>query len=312
MGLFNRAEQRLERAVNGVFARVFKSEVQPVEIASAIRRAMDQRAAVLGRGRTIVPNLFAVELSASDYEHLTAYVDELTDELVASALEHADTQRYTPGGPVNVSFTSSTELETGVFQLRTSTAKAAASPSQQLKPQHAPSVPPQDRMPQDRMPQQAPFQEPVRMPQPQQGAPAPQSWDSGHGAPAPQLPGPGAGQTDATSHFPAEAPTPPPRRPANRPWLDIDGQRYPLLGAITVLGRDDSADVVLDDPGISRRHSEIRVTSDGPHLLSSLRDLHSTNGTYVNGDPVTSRRLADGDRITVGRTALTFRTGERR
>ena len=50
MGLFDRVEQRLERAVNGAFARAFKSEVQPVEIASAIRRAMDDRAAVLGPG----------------------------------------------------------------------------------------------------------------------------------------------------------------------------------------------------------------------------------------------------------------------
>ncbi len=68
MGLFDRVEQRLERAVNGAFARAFKSEVQPVEIASAIRRAMDDRAAVLGQGRTIVPNLFTVELSDTDYD----------------------------------------------------------------------------------------------------------------------------------------------------------------------------------------------------------------------------------------------------
>ncbi|MGN6300169.1 MAG: FhaA domain-containing protein, partial [Angustibacter sp.] len=47
MGLFDRVEHRLERAVNGVFARAFKSEVQPVEIASAIRRAMDDRAAIV-------------------------------------------------------------------------------------------------------------------------------------------------------------------------------------------------------------------------------------------------------------------------
>ena len=68
MGLFDRVEQRLERAVNGAFARAFKSEVQPVEIASAIRRAMDDRAAVVGHGRTFVPNLYTVELSETDFE----------------------------------------------------------------------------------------------------------------------------------------------------------------------------------------------------------------------------------------------------
>ena len=100
MGLFDRVEQRLERAVNGAFARAFKSEVQPVEIASAIRRAMDDRAAVLGHGRTIVPNLFTVELSESDYDRLSAYDEELEKELVAAAQEHAESQRYQPGGPL--------------------------------------------------------------------------------------------------------------------------------------------------------------------------------------------------------------------
>ncbi|MBK6302333.1 MAG: FHA domain-containing protein [Actinomycetales bacterium] len=114
---------------------------------------------------------------------------------------------------------------------------------------------------------------------------------------------------------PAPAPAPPaklPRiNPAQRPWLDIDGERYPLLGSLTVIGRDATADVILDDPGISRRHSEVRVTHDGPHLVSSIRDLASTNGTFVNGERIASTRLIDGDQITVGRTAITFRAGKR-
>jgi pSer/pThr/pTyr-binding forkhead associated (FHA) protein len=69
--------------------------------------------------------------------------------------------------------------------------------------------------------------------------------------------------------------------------------------------------VVLDDPGISRKHSEIRVTSDGPHLVTSIRDLGSTNGTFVDGDRITSHRLEEGDRITVGRTTITFHAGRR-
>jgi hypothetical protein len=108
-----------------------------------------------------------------------------------------------------------------------------------------------------------------------------------------------------------EPPTRSRSHPAQRPWLDVDGDYYPLLAAITVLGRDNSADVVLDDPGISRQHTEIRVTSDGPHLIANIRDLGSTNGTFVNGERVTSQRLKDGDRINVGRTALTFRSERR-
>ena len=274
MGLFDRVEQRLERAVNGAFARAFKSEVQPVEIASAIRRAMDDRAAVVGHGRTFVPNLYTVELSETDYERLSAYDEELEKELIAAAQEHAESQRYQPGGPLQVLFSAADDLETGVFRLRTSTARHTGSTgaSRTVAPEPAP---------------------PAAQPAPRHTPPA----DDG---------------LEATALHAPVAP-PPPRRvnPADRPWLDVDGERYPLMGAITVLGRDDSADIVLDDPGISRRHSEIRVTSDGPHLVASIRDLNSTNGTFVNSERISSQRLADGDRITVGRTTVTYRAGRR-
>jgi len=120
----------------------------------------------------------------------------------------------------------------------------------------------------------------------------------------------GAPASPVAHHEPA-ASTRQRSHPAQRPWLDIDGDHYPLLAAITILGRDNTADVILDDPGISRQHTEIRVTNDGPHLIANIRDLGSTNGTFVNGERITSRRLADGDRVNVGRTALIFRAERR-
>ena len=125
-------------------------------------------------------------------------------------------------------------------------------------------------------------------------------------APAPAAPAPAPAAPQAQPQ--PSAIVPPSRRPvvnaARRPWLEIDQERYPLVGALTVIGRDALADIVLDDPGISRRHSEVRVTNDGPHLVTSIRDLGSTNGTFVNGERITSVRLQDGDRLTVGRTAV--------
>jgi hypothetical protein len=281
VGLFDRVEQRLERAVNGAFARAFKSEVQPVEIASAIRRAMDDRAAVLGPGRTIVPNLFTVELSDTDYDRLGGYDEELENELIAAAQEHAESQRYQPGGPLQVSFASANDLETGVFRLRTSTARRPGPAPQRGAEEYAASPAP------------APAAPPAAAPVPRQ-----RPTDDG---------------LEATQRQAPVAPPSPPRRvnPADRPWLDVDGERYPLMGAMTVLGRDDSADIILDDPGISRRHSEIRVTNDGPHVVASIRDLGSTNGTFVNSERITSQRLSDGDRITVGRTSVIYRAGRR-
>ena len=99
--------------------------------------------------------------------------------------------------------------------------------------------------------------------------------------------------------------------PARRPWLDVDGQAYPLVGSITVIGRGDDADIVLDDPGVSRKHAEIRVTADGPHLVASVRDLGSTNGTFVDTQRITATQLVEGSTIILGRTRAVYRSGER-
>ncbi|KRE42808.1 FhaA domain-containing protein [Knoellia sp. Soil729] len=306
MGLFDRLENKLERAVNGVFAKAFRAEVQPVEIASAIRRAMDDRAAsTSAKGRTLVPNVFAIELSETDYERLTDHGKELEDELVAAAEEHADSQHYQPGGPIDILFDEDSDLETGVFRIRPSTAKRPRATGMTGQHQQV-RRPTYDDDPYAGESPAAGTAPPAPVPTPEQ---APRQ-----SRPAPPAPPARQGEDDelgeTTAYRPAQ---PPPRKkranPADRPWLDVDGERYPLMGAITVLGRDDVADIILDDPGISRRHSEIRVTQDGPHTVATIRDLGSTNGTFVGGERVTSTHLEDGDRITVGRTSVTFRAG---
>jgi len=69
---------------------------------------------------------------------------------------------------------------------------------------------------------------------------------------------------------------------------------------VASVGRDLENEVVLDDPAASRRHAEIEF-KDGAYVLT---DLGSINGTLVNAERVTSRRLADGDRIVVGQNEI--------
>jgi hypothetical protein len=69
MNPLQRFEQRLETVISGVFARAFRSAVQPVEIAAALQRECDNNAQVLSRQRRLVPNDFHVELSATDLPH---------------------------------------------------------------------------------------------------------------------------------------------------------------------------------------------------------------------------------------------------
>jgi pSer/pThr/pTyr-binding forkhead associated (FHA) protein len=61
----------------------------------------------------------------------------------------------------------------------------------------------------------------------------------------------------------------------------------------------------VTDTSVSRRHAEIRPSAGGWVIV----DLGSTNGTRVNGAPVTERKLDDGDTITVGDAVLRFEAG---
>jgi hypothetical protein len=228
VGILDRFEKGVERAVNSAFAKVSRGDLKPVEIASALRREVDDRVAIVGRDRSVVPNEFTVELALLDLERVDAWgAEALADELAANVTEHATQQRYAFVGPVTVTFVENPDLETGRFQIRSATVRGTVAP--------ATSVAPSSR----------------------------------------------------------------------HPMVDIDGQRYLLTGPVTVIGRGSDADIIVDDPGISRRHLEIRVTPDG--VIAS--DLGSTNGTYVEGHQVPAATLVDGNTLTIGRTQILFWTG---
>jgi diguanylate cyclase (GGDEF)-like protein len=83
------------------------------------------------------------------------------------------------------------------------------------------------------------------------------------------------------------------------------GRRVPLGTEPTVLGRSSKCDVQIDQESVSRNHC--RVSFNGKTY--SMRDLGSTNGTYVNDELIDEINLRDGDQIKVGRTILKFITG---
>ena len=146
MGMFDRVEKGIERAVNGAFAKAFRSEVQPVEIASALRREIDDRATIVSRDRTLVPNTFVVELGPADHGRLGEWEDALSDELRDVVREHAGQQRYGFVGPITVKFEEADDLDTGLFRVRSTTTKGprrAAAPPQPQRPLPPPPQAPQ-------------------------------------------------------------------------------------------------------------------------------------------------------------------------
>jgi hypothetical protein len=260
VGVLQAFERRFGGLVEGAFAKVFKGDVQPVEIAGALQRETDNRKTVVGPGRVHVPNDFVVELGDHDHERLAEWAEPLGDELAAMVREHAAEQGYSFVGPVHVGFEHVPEISTGVFRVRSGVVAAESTPEPVTTPSPATSA---------------------RTPVPA----APRSTMSGQ----PRLIVAAGGQAAEGSR-------------------QAGGSESAVLLSkpVTVIGRANDCELRLDDPGVSRRHAEVRVSGNEAEII----DLGSTNGIRVNGNAVPSARLRDGDRIDLGSTSLVFRRDE--
>ena len=110
-------ERRLERAIEGTFARAFKSGLRPVEVGRRLVREMDDNRSVDVRGRTVVPNSFAVQLSPDDHAQFAEIADTMARELAEAAREHARDEGYSFLGPVGVTIEESASLRAGAFAI---------------------------------------------------------------------------------------------------------------------------------------------------------------------------------------------------
>jgi hypothetical protein len=110
-------ERRLEHAVEGAFARVFRSGLRPIEIGRRLTREMDVNRSVDVRGRTVVPNAFTVSLSESDHDAFAEIEEALRRELADAAREHAAGEAYSFMGPVEVELVVDPGRRTGTFAL---------------------------------------------------------------------------------------------------------------------------------------------------------------------------------------------------
>ncbi|CAL8974289.1 hypothetical protein TESS_TESS_00638 [Tessaracoccus sp. O5.2] len=139
MGVFDKAEKRIESAVGKVFARAFKGFVHPVEIVAGIQRELDAEATLLSRDRRLVPNAFTVGLSQADYDRLVPYSKTLNAEILPGIRDHAAERSYVFNGPVTIDYELDTSLPTGQFTVTSQavsvdTGAAAHNPASEPRP----------------------------------------------------------------------------------------------------------------------------------------------------------------------------------
>lgn len=186
-------------------------------------REMDLRRTLAPKG-TLAPNQFKVVLAPSDRSRFSAIEDELVDELVAVAKDHAEVEGYLFLGPVSVEMETDGQLSPGMVLVSGDVARV---------------------------------DEPLKS------------------------------------------------------YLVLpDGNKRELGTRPLNIGRLPDCAIVLADPNVSRYHAEVRPAADGGGRAYEISDMGSTNGTKVNGLPITGPHpLRPGDQISLGATMIRFEQG---
>lgn len=143
MGLLDKVERGIEKAVRGVFSTGSRAQVEPVEIASRLRREVDNKAITIAAGRTLAPNVFDVLLSDDDFLRAQEWGTPLAEELCDVVINHVRSQGYTLQGPVRISFRRDGDRRAGDFEIKSRTEKSSspAAPAHQAAHAGMPAAP---------------------------------------------------------------------------------------------------------------------------------------------------------------------------
>ncbi len=270
MNILRSFERTVGGLLEGAFGSVFRSEVRPIELAHKLCREMDEHRTA-SVSRVYAPNEYLVWLSPADRERYAGVEDEVIDELCAYLLEHARREQLTLASRPVVTFNTDERLSLGEFGIQARLVR--------LEDEDEPA---------DALAEEEP------------GARA--AVASGRRS---------RDDEDEHGHTMIYSSSERVRAPVreaqvrrqSRAFVHLGGRRLLVAPAGAVIGRSRGCDIVVEDPGVSRRHAEIRPAEDG----WMIRDLGSTNGIYLNRSPIDGpTELRSGDHIELGETEIVF------
>ena len=330
MSILSDFEDSVARAVEGVFAGVFRSRVQPAELARALGKEMDRRR-VVGVGKVYAPNLYTVVISPADEERLGSFTETLAAELATYLVGYAREKGYSLEDRPFVRFRVHEGLKLGRFEAigELVSASELAEAAEAAGFYVPPEAPVRDESPRQR--QAAPSELATadaavsdRPHRPGPGVTIPPSAipmktgvgeAGGAGAAGAGLATGAAGAGLAagvaaveTGRPPADAaeldPSRQPKTIRRLSTLTVTGIEHDVVlnGDRLVVGRATTSDIRLPDANVSREHAVL--TDDGTGWTVS--DLGSTNGTFLNGELIQQARLHDGDVIALGVSELVY------
>ena len=241
MSALSRFEAFMENIVEGSVARLFRSPVQPAEIAKRLERAMESNQTVSVR-RILVPNTNRAVLNPQDFETFKPIRAEVEREMATYLAELAQERGFSMVEHPRVELVADSGVPRRTIQVVAET-------------QAAPAV----------------------------------------------------SQSSDTQVIPTQAAAAPAARARLLLTTSSGTHVIPLDSTLMTIGRGLNNDIILEDARVSRNHAQLRYRS----RRFWLTDLGSTNGTFINGEPVTERALRDGDVVSLGGLELTFRQTDR-
>lgn len=296
MGVLRGFERRLEGAVEGMFARAFKSGLQPIELAKALRDYCEDHRDVTSEA-VVMPNDFRFVLHPDDLARMRDHGASLPRELARVVREVSRERGWETYGPPTFSFEGDDDIVVGRFEIM---GRIRAG-----RPEHSESQPPprtDDRRADAGRGLFGRDRRAVTEERPAGAAPGP-----------PPAPTPSPRTTPRTQALPApHARTAPPAAAAD-PESDASivlhlevldtGDALTVRSGRHTIGRAEDCDLTIDSTTVSRKHAVLLVRGDTWWVF----DLGSTNGTRVNGKRASELPLARGDRLRIGSVDLLVR-----
>jgi hypothetical protein len=253
--------------MEGSFARLFRSPIQPAEIAKRLEREMEAHPTI-SVGRTYVPNSYDVSLHPDDFAEFEPFRHSLEHNMAEFISDLATERGYSLISRPRVVLRPDDEVPKRGIEVK---AQLTDEPAASALAEANSSAPGQQ-------------------PQPAEAEP---TITRTHAMPLVTRNRPNQGLQPQAA---------PPRANLQPLSGDMAGRDFPLSKTLISIGRGLDNDLVIDDPRVSRHHAQI--TFRHGHYL--LRDQRSTNGTFVNNQPIETVVLASGDMVSLGGFEMAF------
>ncbi len=279
-----RLEEFMQSIIEGPFAWLFPSRLEPVEVARKLERAMEDNTMLQSEGRRLAPNVYDIYLSIKDHQQLapgqSSFIGDWQNHLVEFARQRHYTLKTMPIIRLHsdTSLSSGMRIETEFADPRSGSNEGGIMATQALSAEQLAQIR---------------AQLPAGQPLPGiQGSSAPNHAAAHTGSPSrtsnPNLPG-----------------ITPPLAPAAMPAAALTirlpqagQQNFRIDKPIVNIGRQLSNDIIVEDKRVSRYHAQIKYQPDGQFVIF---DLGSTNGITINNTPhMRQHTLHNGDHFIIG------------